>query len=289
MNQKEYVVELNGTYFIPKQYKDYLKGLDLNREFYRIDENNNIQIKYMSFIAWGVDEYDALERDLIKNIHQTLTSNRKRDDNQYFQYSYIIKTKLTPKDLKLNYCYLRATGRHSPTGDPIPFVDYDIVKPSNYFKGQISHYMSRILISKKKEELNHYYDRFLEEIHNENMKNEGFKERFMLHIEKYYQNHTIKIKNNIIIEETFNYYNKQFNIKMLSPNKLVKILKKFGCRVIVEGIFHFSIKDHIYNIHEDNDNFSNNCYVDRALNLTEMKNICDKKIKSYQTNKIDLY
>ena len=91
---KEYLVELKGVYYIPEELKDIVSGLDLAVLNYGIDKENNIRIKYLSFLIECVDEKSLIpSEEFIRKIKKGLRSEGKEfaytSDNEYKYMIYV--------------------------------------------------------------------------------------------------------------------------------------------------------------------------------------------------------
>ena len=70
---KEYLVQLKGTYCVDEMDKNNLSGLSLSKVYYKIDENLNIRVDYMSFLVQSNNEREVvLSEEFYSKIREGL-------------------------------------------------------------------------------------------------------------------------------------------------------------------------------------------------------------------------
>jgi len=162
---KEYLVELKGVYYIPEELKDIVSGLDLAVLNYGINNDNNIRIKYLSFLIECVDEKSLIpSEEFIRKIKKGLRSEGKEfvytPDNEYKYMIYkdeVLKY-LKRENLHYEIISIRASGRikvkdgFEYNGRIVSYKDFTSIQ-----KAFLTKFLARMLTSKSLEELDNYY------------------------------------------------------------------------------------------------------------------------------------
>jgi hypothetical protein len=192
---REYLVELRGTYNIPKGLKDEISGLDLAVLNYKINEKNDILITYLSFLIDSEDKDSIIGSEgFYKKIVRGLWSNGKdfertpENEYKYIIYKDIILKHLKRENLEIEIISIRPTGRIKKdtgfeyNGKVVNYKDF-----TNNQKGFLTLYLTRILTSKDLEELANYYERSISKIESIGKGNSGFIQSAREYISYFYR------------------------------------------------------------------------------------------------------
>lgn len=170
---KEYLIQLKGTYFIKNEYKQTFKYLDLNREFYRINQDVNIEIDYMSFLINAESEFEITSSPrFFEKIRLGLVGTCTIVNNVYKTYVDYITNCFNIQDLKLEELYIKPTGRTNDSNGFYYCGEY--FNTAFLEKGEknfVSNLVTRIISTNEIEELDNYFNYATDKINKKEYKN----------------------------------------------------------------------------------------------------------------------
>jgi len=179
---KEYLIQLKGTFYVDDKDKNKLTGLNLQKNYYKIDENLNIRVDYMSFLIQSENEREAvLSEDFYSKIKDELI------DSGYDEEYKGVVSKLNNLNFKLDDIYIKPTGR-TILDNGFEYKDI-IVDYSEFTPFQISFitkYITRIITSYNRNELEGHYFEAKSKMNKLSKEDESYNEKIYTVIENFY-------------------------------------------------------------------------------------------------------
>ncbi len=184
----EYLVQLKGIYLIPNEFKDLFKNLDLKKEFYKINEDINIQVDYMSFLVKAENQFDVTSKNqFIERLKEGLRSKDEEKSEVYIQYMQYIQYQFDKNNFQLQELYIKSTGRQMYDSGYIyneKFVDYSLLTSKE--KSDTTYLMTRILTSYEINELDDYYNIVMDRIHKQDIETYSNKDNLIELLNHFY-------------------------------------------------------------------------------------------------------
>lgn len=214
----EYLVQLKGIYLIPDELKDLFKNLNLKKEFYKINEDTNIQVDYMSFLVKAENQFDVTSKNQFnERLKEGLRSKDEEKSEVYIQYMQYIQYQFDKSNFQLQELYIKPTGRQMCDNGYIyneKFVDYSLLTSKE--KSDTTYIMTRILTSYEINELEDYYSIITDRIHKQDIETYSNKDNLIELLNHFY----MKQKQEILSGKKISMVNMNRPIKWKMGNKL---------------------------------------------------------------------